>query len=215
MLYVWLGTDSKKAHAALASALKKNTAPSVRITDAHAIGDLAAALAAGMSMFGDKRAIVLDGVCANEEMRSLVREALPAMAESADEYFMLEEKVDADTKKKLQKYATSIEMFDAVKKKEYPTLFKLADALKRGDKKNLWVGYQRELAGGNAPEQIHGVLFWGAKQYLLSARGEGDLARGKKLVAALAELPHAARRRGEDLEYALERFILSPHSSTA
>ena len=44
---------------------------------------------------------------------------------------------------------------------------------------------------------------------VLSARSAKDAARGKKLVTDLAELPHISRRRGEELEYALERFILS------
>ena len=33
-------------------------------------------------------------------------------------------------------------------------------------------------------------------------------ARGGKLVAELAALPHEARRKGFALEYALERYIL-------
>ena len=33
--------------------------------------------------------------------------------------------------------------------------------------------------------------------------------RAKKLIALLAELPHETRRRGVELEYALERFVLS------
>ena len=155
------------------------------------------------------RAVVLDGISSNEEMREALVKALSTLATSADLFFILEEKPDADLKKKLQKHAEKIETFDAVKKKEYPTVFKLADHLKTGDKKNMWVAYQRELVSGNAPEAIHGVLFWAAKQALLAARDAKDVERGRKLVAILVELPHEARRRGEELEYALERFILS------
>ncbi len=210
MLRVFLGTDRKKTHAAAAAALKQMKTSYVRITDAHTIGDLSTLLAQGTSMFGDARAVLLDGVLSNEEMYALVVPALPALAASSDEYVILEEKVDADTKKKLQEHAGAIELFNATKKREYPTVFKLAHALKKGDKKNLWIGYQRELASGNAPEAIHGVLFWGAKQALLGAHSAKDIAHGRKLVAALAALPHESRRQGEELEYALERFILSP-----
>jgi hypothetical protein len=56
---------------------------------------------------------------------------------------------------------------------------------------------------------LHGTLFWAAKQMVLKPRGASDSLRGKKLVAELAALPHEARRSGEDLEYALERFVLS------
>lgn len=206
MLSVFLGTDRKKARAAAAAAAGENAA---RISDANSLGDFLAALSVGPSMFGEKRAVVFDGVSANEEMRAALLDALPALAGAEQEFFVLEEKPDAALKKVLQKNAHKVETFDSAKKKEYPTVFKLADYLKKGDRKNAWVGYQRELAEGNAPEAIHGVLFWGAKQYLLGARGGKDITRGRALVAQLAELPHVSRRGGEELEYALERFILS------
>ena len=89
-------------------------------------------------------------------------------------------------------------------------MFALANALRRADKKALWVGYQRELAKGGAPEAILGVLFWAAKDmFIKSKEGTRESNRAKKLVAELAELPHEARRNGFDLEYALERFVLS------
>ncbi len=209
MLHVFFGTDRIKAQAAMNAAVAKIKVPITRVSDGNPLGDLAAALQQGTSMFGEARTVVLDGVASNDEMRDTLLAALPALASSPDRFFMLEEKPDAELKKKLQKYAEKIEVFDAVKKKEYPSVFKLADYLKKGDKKNMWVAYQRELASGNAPEAIHGVLFWGAKQYVLAARSAKDIARGRNLVASLAELPHESRRRGEELEYALERFILS------
>ena len=212
MLYVFTGTDRQKARAALNTKVKNTQGESLsafRISDANTLEDLRSVLTTSASMFGGVRTIVLDGVAANEEMRAALAEALSALATSADHFFILEEKPDADLKKKLQKYAESFETFDSIKKKEYPTVFKLADHLKSGDKKNMWVAYQRELVSGNAPEAIHGVFFWGAKQYLMGACGEKEMVRGKNLIAALTELPHQARRHGEELEYALERFILS------
>jgi hypothetical protein len=215
MLYVFLGTDRQKARAALNTKIESDRGEpsamlrSIRITDANSLDDLSSVLNASVSMFDEKRAVILDGIASNEEMRSALLTTLPVLAASADHFFVLEEKPDAELKKKLQKYAEKVETFDAVKKKEYPTVFKLADYLKSGDKKNLWVSYQRELSTGNAPEAIHGVLFWGAKQALLAARGGKDADRSRRLLASLVELPHEARRRGEELEYALERFILS------
>jgi len=207
MLRVFLGTDRKKARAALHAAIDRRAA--VRITDASSLDDLRAALMTSANMFGGSRTVVFDGISANEEMRGMVISVLPAIAETTDSFFVLEEKPDAEFKKKLQKYAKKVEIFDAAKKKEYPTVFKLADYLKKVDKKKLWIAYQRELAQGEAPEAIHGVLFWGAKQALLAARDARTAERSKHLVATLAELPHESRRRGEELEYALERFILS------
>ena len=211
MLYLYSGTDRGKTRAAMDAAIKKvskKNTRTVRVSDAHGIADLSSALA-GAGMFDTSRIVVLDGVAANDEMRTLVLENLPAMRASSESFFMLEGKLDADTRKRIEKYAETSERYDAAAKKKETTIFALADALKRADKKALWVLYQRELAADAAPEAIHGVLFWGAKQMFLSAKKDPERRRGARLVALLAELPHESRRRGEELEYALERFVLS------
>jgi hypothetical protein len=209
MLYVYLGTDRKKARDAMNAAIKKTGKNSVRVqvTDAHSIGDLNASLA-GAGLFGDVRTIVLDGVFANEELRERVITALASMKDSADVFFLLEEKIDAATKRSVAKYAEAIETFDAPKKAPDNGIFALRYALEKGDKKTLWVGLMREYASGKAPEAVHGFLFWAAKQMVLSARST-TRDRARRILARLAELPHESRRKGVELEYALERFVLS------
>ncbi len=205
MLYFFSGTDTEKARAALNAAVEKQKGMSVlRITDAHPLADLDAALR-GPGMFDEKRVVVLEHVYQNDEMRVVLQAELSRLAKSAEIFFMLEGALDAATRKSIEKYAEVFEHFDTKATKKQETIFALANALQNGKKKDLWVGYQRELIAGKAPEAIHGVLFWAAKQYYL--RGGSEKAR--KLVAELAELPHEARRRGEELEYALERFVLS------
>ena len=205
MLYLYVGTDSKKIRSALSSALAREKRDVVRITDAHTVNDLEATLS-GAGMFSGPRAVVLEGVLMNEDMQRLVLERLPHLRKDADEYHLVETVLNADTRKRLEKYAESTVRADAAKEKKETTVFALANALQAGKKKEMWVGYQRELTLGNAPEAIHGVLFWAAKQQLL--RKPTD-ARARRLVAELAELPHEARRRGFDLEHALELFALS------
>lgn len=212
MLHLITGTDRDKARAALDTEVKKVKGEVVRITDAHTLADLQTALQ-GRGMFDPfgqdaKKAVVLDGVFANPEMGAAVLSGLPRLRDSEEHIFIIEEKLDAASKKQIEKYAEESKKFDAPKKVEQKTIFQLANALKRGDKKALWISYQRELLT-NPPEAIHGVLFWGAKQYALSARGEADVQRASILVAQLAELPHEARRKGMELEYALEKFALS------
>ena len=181
----------------------------VRITDANSVEDLNASMQGG-GMFGGKRVLVFEGVCVNPELCEILLESLERLSQSDEEVFVYEEKLLADLRKKLEKYAESVEKFEAPKKERDASIFVMANALRAGDKKALWVGYMREIAKGSAPEAIHGVLFWGAKDIFLKS-GENTAARTRaaNLVAQLAELPHAARRRGEDLEYALERFTLS------
>ncbi len=177
----------------------------VRITDSNEVADLEAALRGG-GMFGGERIVVLDGVFANEEMRAVFEVALESLAASGESYFIYEEKPNAATRRLLEKYTKSAQTFDAPKVEKEDTFFAVANAFRAGKKKELWVLLQREYALGHAPEMLHGTFFWAAKQMVLKPRGASDAARGKKLVAELAALPHEARRGGEDLEYALERL---------
>ena len=208
MLYFYSGTDREKARTAMGAALKSvaKSTETIRISDANTAADLRSAIAGG-GMFGDKRVVILDGVSANEEMHDVLFAALPQMSKSKELFFILEGKLDALTRKGIEKYAEKAERFDVQKEKEGSEIFALANALRRGDKKALWVGYQRALLRDEAPEAIHGVLFWGAKDMFMKSNG-ADHTRAKKFLAELAELPHEARRRGFALEYALERYIL-------
>ncbi len=211
MLCFFSGTDREGARIALNREVEKtskNILSVVRITDASTVDDLRAALQGG-GMFGEARVVVLDGTLVNEEMRDLVVSSLTALQESPETFFILEEKLDADTRKRIEKVAEKSERFDDKTKKKENNIFAIANALKRRNKRTLWISYHDELAKGAAPEAIHGVLFWGAKDIFMKSSAGESRERAKKLIATLAELPHEARRRGEDLEYALERFVLS------
>ena len=208
MIYLYTGTDREKALAAMNKVIARESkkADVTRVSDASTAADVAEALR-GSGMFGKRRVVVLDGVFANEEMRGVVLDALPHMKGSDEVYFILEGKLDAATRKSIEKHSDVFERFDSKKEKDDGGIFSLAYALKGGDKKRLWVEYQRALAREDAPEAIHGVLFWGAKDTFLKSSG-AVRERAGRLVAELAELPHEARRQGFELEYALEHYIL-------
>lgn len=211
MLYFYCGTDRDRTRTELKKDVKSSVSGAriVKITDANSVPDLRAALQ-GAGMFNEKRTVVLDGTFLNEEMRGIVLASLSTMRKSHEPFFILEEKLDADTRRAIEKHAQKSVRFDAPKKEKDKSIFALANALRRADKKALWVNYQRELAKGEQPEAIHGVLFWGAKDMLLRAKEDSEeKRRASALVAQLAELPHEARRNNFALEYALERFVLS------
>lgn len=211
MLYLYTGTDRMKARAALGAGRAKAIPDGsvIHITDIHTTEDLEAALAGG-GMFTGVRAVVLDGIFDREEMRERIVGQLERIASSNDHFFIYVEKLDAATRRQIEKYATKSEQFDLPKKADKSSsIFALGNALRARKKKDLWVSYQRELAADTAPEAIHGVLFWAAKQELLAARTDADQKHGRKLIATLAALPHEARRQGVELEYALERLVLS------
>ena len=207
------GSNRKKIQEAVSGKLEKYEKKGrivTRITDAHTSADLEMSLRGG-GLFSESPIIVFDGLVSgeNEELATRLLSQLPYIAKSSDQFFLLEGALDASTRKMLEKYAEKSERFDLVKKEERSTIFSLANALRGGDKKALWIGYHRELQKGSAPEAIHGVLFWAAKEMFFSAREGKERARAATLVSSLAGLPHEARRTGFDLEYALERFTLS------
>lgn len=207
MLHLVTGTDSDRAREYLNEAVEKvaKNAAVIRITDAHRVADLQMSFQGG-GMFGRKQVVVLDGTLTNDEMRDVVMGQLDPLKKSTDTFFIFESAPDAATRKQLEKYAETKERFDAAKTAKPETIFGLVRSLQSAKKKDLWVGYQREIAKGKAPEAIHGMLFYAAKDALL--RNPKD-DRAKKLVAKLAALPHEARRRGYEFEYALEEFVLA------
>lgn len=209
-MHLFLGTDRDKAREKMNAAVSKAAkgAEVIRVTDANSIEDLQAALRGG-GMFAMKRVLVFEGVSVNPDLRDAFLDSLAALAASDDTVFIFEEKPLADVRKKLEKHAETVAKFDAPKKERDSSIFKVADALRAADKKALWVTYMKEIAKGSAPEAVHGILFWAAKDMLVKASTPAVRTRASNLVAQLAELPHEARRRGEDVEYALEWFVLS------
>ncbi|MCE9541670.1 hypothetical protein K8R03_03920 [Candidatus Kaiserbacteria bacterium] len=206
MLYFYTGNDGERLRIELGKALAARKSEAVRITDAHAVHDLSAALEGGGLFASGKRTVVLENTLTNADMSEIVLGRLKSLKEADDDFYIIESTPDAMTKKLVSKYAESTEKFELVKEKKAETVFALANALQSGKKKDLWVGYRREIAAGKSPESIHGVLFWAAKQQMLRTPAD---ARARRLVARLAELPHEARRSGADLEYALEHFVLT------
>jgi hypothetical protein len=84
------------------------------------------------------------------------------------------------------------------------------------DRKGAWVNYQKSLRAGNAPEAIHGALFWQVKTVLLAKKEGGWNKFAKnyseeeldKILAALVKMYHDIRTDGGDLEISLEKFLL-------
>ena len=209
MLTIYYGTDRAGVRTRVAHEIGKYTKTHevVRVTDAHTLEDLSAVLQGG-GMFATPRVVVLEYLLSREDMRDMLESNLSELQKSSEQFYMIEEKIDAATKKILGKYATLEQLDTAKKSASATTIFAIANALKRGDKKALWIAYQRELWSGAAPEAIHGVMFWGVKDMMLKSRDPIEMARGKKIISQLAILPHATRRRGGELEYALEQFVL-------
>lgn len=211
MLYVYTGTDRAKAREAMWKAVHISAGKQgviERIGEGATVANDVLRTLSSKGLFGGDKTIVIDGVFENEEAREALLNNIEPIAASPDTFYVFEEKIDAASLRLMKKHLAGYEKFDAPKKEEN-NVFALANALKRGEKKALWLSYVEQIGRGNAPEALHGILFWAAKSMLLAARaGTEPELRAKKLVAGLAQLPHESRRRGIELEYALEHFIL-------
>lgn len=211
MLHLYLGTDRDAARAAMLRAAKTVARGGgiVHVTDTHGVDDFRTVLQGG-GMFTAARVVVFENIAGNDALAQLLLDALPTLQKSEEHFFLYEEKPNAQMKRTLERYAEDSRRYDRAAQEKDASIFTLSAALRKGDRKALWVNFRREIAKGKAPEAIHGVLFWGAKNLFLKSRaGSPERKKSEHLLAELSALPHEARRRGVELEYALEVYLLS------
>ncbi|HUX81156.1 MAG TPA: hypothetical protein VMV38_02460 [Candidatus Paceibacterota bacterium] len=85
----------------------------------------------------------------------------------------------------------------------------LVNALAARSRDKLWLEINRALRQGDAPEMIHGLLHWEARDLLLKGSRTWTPDAARKLSLDLIELLQSSRRGGLDLSRALEYFALS------
>ena len=186
----------------------------------------------------DKKFIVhLDRALSNKEAREFIIKHLSELAESENAFVITENKLAKPTFEKIKKVAFKTEAFEApvsakADKPEF-NIFSLADALGRKDKKQMWVLLYKAFRAGTTPEQIHGTLFAQVKNMAFIKRAEVEKIKTnelglhpfvvkkatsftknfsqeelEKLSRKLLNIYHDARRGGDELPVALEKFIL-------
>lgn len=105
-------------------------------------------------------------------------------------------------------------------------VFRITDALAKGDTRRTWLSYQELLAGGYTAQHIYGTIWWQVKNALLliaqsdtksikpfvakKTRGYIDIRGEQQIRQDARELIQAQHRApGAELAYALEEWILS------
>jgi DNA polymerase III delta subunit len=232
MIYLYLGEDTILARKKLREAVDKLVA---RVPDADVLtindenyGDESIdLLLREQGLFYKKRILILDGVFSTDEPEAYLK-ALKGMEQSEHVIFVLERKLDAKTRKLFEKHAAKITEFDTAEKKAaHFDGFAIADHLGSKNRNELWLAYRRGILRGEPAERIYGLLFWAAKALYAAAISETPKDAGLKeypftkskraaknftqkelarIVADLSELPATANM---EMEYALERFVLS------
>ena len=237
MLYAFYGTNEAKAkdkaEDLLASLLKKRPDASlIRLSAETFESSQLPELLAGQGLFVQKYVVVLDRIITSSEAGGVVLPALADIAASENIFILVEGKLDAKTKKTVEKHADKANEYSespGVKKPERFNAFSLADAFGRRDKKKLWLLYQEALLSGLVAEELHGTLWWQTKSMLLAHKTKSAEEAGMKdfpyqkacgfaqnfseaelerLAFGLVELYHEARRGKVEFGVGLEKWVL-------
>ncbi|MDO8593787.1 MAG: hypothetical protein Q7R59_02735 [bacterium] len=205
MIYLFHGSDVEKARTKafewVAAAKKKE--PNLayvrlsreELTDA-ALED--AALSGGL--FVKRLLILIDDPFQEDDSPNILEEHLDALADSDNAIIILAPKLSSAKAKKIIAKAKMVYTYDKPVTREDARGFNanLVNALAARQREKLWLEINRALRAGDAPEMLHGLLHWKAR----------DL-RDRKLSLDLISLLQTSRRGGLDLNLALEKFALS------
>jgi DNA polymerase III delta subunit len=236
MLYVIYGTDAhkarKKLHELLDLAQKKRPGAELfKITSENWSETQFDELLVSQGLFESKYTVVLDNLFEKKDYKAYILERLSGLRDSEQVFLMLESGIDVATLKKLTKEAKQVQEFAKQEgKKDFGSIFVVADGLRDKDKKHLWVSYVGALKKGFAPEEIHGVFFWQIKNMILATRAESAKDTGlspfvyknalsgsrnytreelTSMSSDLVEMTHKVRQGEGDLAVMLEKWVLS------
>ncbi len=234
MLAIFYGTDRDKVNDAaakrLGAFLKTNKEAEVfALGDENFSESELERLIGSVGLFTGAHAVIVPYLLAHEEYGETLADHLASLAESENLFILKEGKLLVANKKLVEKHANESKEFtekEKVEKKPFQ-IFDLANSLGMRDKKNLWLGYQKALSEGVAPEEVHSILMWQMKTMLQVLAGATDDIKpyvlgkaktyltkyspteAKDLSFKLISLSHDSKRGLVDFGKGLEKIILS------
>lgn len=209
MIYLFYGTDTEKTRGKVlawieASRAKAPDAPYFRL-GADTLSEASLEEVAGSrGLFFSKSLVFIDNPFSRKSTGELVLEHLDKLAASENPVAILLSDTHPAHVKKFEAKATKVFAHDAPKRAERGFNSPLVNALGNGDGPALWKEVVRALRQGDAPEAVHGLLHWKARDLLQKGRPEG-----RHLSMALIGLLARSREEARDLGSELERFALS------
>lgn len=217
MIYFYYGTDinkaRRKAHELIDSLQKKKPDASFFKIDSESFSaERVSEYIESQGLFSNKYIVFLDRLCEKKEIKESFVDLLKEISESENIFIVLEGKLDKATATKIEKKSEKFLNFTLEEAPEKPVYnaFALADAFARRDRKNAWMLYRKSIDAGEAPEALHGMIFWKVKTLILSGYG-GDWRKDEliKVMNELVVLYHDARRGKHELETGIEAWLLS------
>lgn len=241
MIYLIYGTDTMGAREKaleLVDSLrtKKPNATYFKINDETAEVEKIEELLYGQGLFEKKYIVLLDNVFENTDAKEYIFKNAKEFANSENIFIILEGKLDKKIITKISKVAEKVQEFELKYKKkpeERFNVFAITDAFGERNKKRTWTLLQEALFRGVSAEEIHGIIFWQAKNMLLAKSSPQNINAedlgmkqfvynksiqyGKNFTDEelkdktfiLVKIYHNARGGGEELPLALEKFFLN------
>lgn len=215
MIYLFTGSDVNKARMkafawVAAARAKAPDAYYVRL-EAEEITPEALQEALGMQgLFFSKTLVLLDDPFSESEAGEAVMDMLAALAASENPVAVLAPKLLAARAKKFEAAGAKVFETNATEKK--PTRgfnTALVNALAAKDGPALWKELQKAQRAGDAPEMLHGLLHWKARDLMQKGSRAWTPEESRALSRDLIELVSSSRSGDLPLGPALERFALS------
>lgn len=146
-----------------------------------------------------------------ESADSVLEEHIDALATSDNAIIILAPKLLAAKAKKLVTKAKVEYKYDAPISRIEARGFNsnLVNALASRSRDTLWLEINRAIQKGDAPEMLHGLLHWKARDLMEKGSRAYSPKESRQLSLLLIGLLQSSRRGGLDLTRALERFALS------
>jgi len=161
-------------------------------------------------LFFSKTLLLLDDPFATSETSEVVLDLLKELQASPNAVAILAPKLIATRVKKLEAVAEKVfEVNETAKKAARGFNTGLVNALAAKDGNKLWLEIEKARRLGDAPEMLHGLLHWKARDLMQKGSAKWNAKEARALSRALIELLSDSRSGDLPLAEALERFALS------
>jgi len=236
MLYTLYGTDFKKARKHLRtlvdSLLKRKPDANVfTLTPLTFSSDRLDELVGGQGLFSEKYIVILDGCLQDPLVKEDIFLRIKNIAESDNVCVILEETLDAKSKKILEKYSEQIKVYEIPKERagKVKNPFAITEAVGRRDKKEAWIIFRKTCMEGASAEEVHSIVLWQIKAMIQARESKSALEAGLKpfvytkskgflknypadsldsLYKNMIRVYHEARRGKMSMEEGLETLLL-------
>ena len=236
MIYFFFGADWKKARDKAKWTIDEEVKRGKELVVLDCSGDVFMTLkefSSARGLFNEELVVFVDKLIDEDAISEKdLLTAVSLFKETKNSIVVLEgENLERDFIDNMQKMADIFEEFDKQKLQESSfNTFALSDALFERNRKKLWILYRRAIQEGISAENVQGVLFWAVEMMSIASVCDSHLEAGvsaypfrkaKEAVSKyghqnsfnmpfiLTKILHETRKKGEDLEINIEKFILN------